>query len=957
MPENFLCSKDMRPLFIFRKRSAPPWFKCLLYCTLIVGLINPFGGAIAKPTPQEPSLQKAQDLLERLTPEERVGQLFLITFRGNQVGQESPLYQLITNNHIGGVVLLAENDNFTDSETALAEVISLVRQIQLTRWSYSQSPQTTPATGDTYTPRYIPLFLGISQQGDGYPYDQMLNKLTPLPNQMTLGATWNPKLATQVGTVLGRELAALGINLLFGPSLDVLEDPPPEGESGLGIRSFGGDPFWVGEMGKAYIEGVHIGSGGKVAVTALHFPGIGAADRLPEEEISTIRKSLEDLQSFDLAPFYSVTGGANSPESTADALLTSHIRYQGFQGNIRITTRPVSFDQQALNLLLDLPALAAWRNSGGVMISDNLGGQAVRLFYELTNPNQPFDARRIALNAFLAGNDILYLGNIVSGEDEDIYTTAASIQIFFAQKYREDPAFAEHVDESVLRILKLKFRLYETFSLSNSQPPLSGIENLVNNTEIAFEVSREAVTLISPSLQELDEAMPDVPSRADRMVFITDQRVSKQCSACPEILVPAVDALQQAILRLYGPQASNQVTPHFLRSYSTTELIQFLDGDPDLYQFGVDLRRARWIVFTILDRDPEFPASNALQRFLAERLDLFQQKNLIVFALNAPYYLDATNISKLTAYYALYNKTPGAINTAARLLFRELNPDGALPVSVSGVGYNLISATSPASNQTIALHLDLPNPEAGAGISTPEPQPTPEFRTGNTIPVRTGVILDHNGNPVPDDTPVQFIATLNAELVGLPQTTSTKSGIARTTLQVTGSGVFEIRAESEPAKISEVLRFEIPQDNSEIISPTPTEQPTITPSPTPSPSPMPLETPEEQSGATTRPNLGDWFATMLFTLAVGSISYRISAYLGQVRWGIRSGFLAAIGSLIAYSYLAVKLPGSESLIQDYGGWGVLFVTFSGAVAGTLLAWVWRKASYEARLKGRNGSND
>ena len=378
---------------------------------------------------QESSIQKAQNLLGSLTPEERVGQLFLITFQGTQAGQESPLYSLIANNHIGGVVLRAENDNFSDSETALAEVISLVRQIQLNRWSYSQSPQTNPVTGDTYTPQYIPLFVGVSQQGDGYPYDQILNKLTPLPNQMTLGATWDPKLAAQVGAVLGRELAALGINLLFGPSLDVLEDPPPEGASGLGTRSFGGDPFWVGEMGKAYIEGVHLGSEGRVAVTALHFPGIGAADRLPEEEISTIRKSLEDLQSFDLAPFYSVTGNATSPENTADALLTSHIRYQGFQGNIRITTRPVSFDQQAFNLLMELPALAAWRNSGGVMISDNLGSQAVRLFYELTNPNQSFDARRVALNAFLAGNDILYLGNIVSDEDQDIYTTAASIKL------------------------------------------------------------------------------------------------------------------------------------------------------------------------------------------------------------------------------------------------------------------------------------------------------------------------------------------------------------------------------------------------------------------------------------------------------------------------------------------------------------------------------------------------
>lgn len=947
----------MKQLFFIDRLSKLYFLKHLLYFTLILGILNPSIVALSKPRSQESTLDQAEALLENLTPEERVGQLFLITFLGTEVGPESPLHSLITSHHIGGVIFLASNDNFNDSETALSDTISLVRQIQLNRWSYAQQTETNPTSEATFTPTFIPLFIGITQPGDGYPNDQILNKLTPLPNQMTLGATWNPLLATQVGRVLGQELSALGFNLLFGPSLDVLEDTPPEGTNGLGVRSFGGDPFWVGEMGRSYINGIHQGSDGKIAVTALHFPGIGAADRLPEKEISTIRKSLEELQRFDLSPFFYVTGNASSPENTADALLTSHIRYQGFQGNIRTTTRPVSFDQQAFNLLMEQPELATWRSGGGVMISDNLGSQAVRLFYELTNPNQPFDARRIALNAFLAGNDLLYLGNIVAGEaegeeeeEENTYTTAANIQEFFAQKYREDPAFAVRVDQSVLRILRLKYQLFDTFSLSNTQPPLSGIEILPDSTEVTFEVSREAATLISPSLQELDSAVPDAPNRADRIVFVTDQRVSKQCSTCTEVFTPEVDALQQAVQRLYGPQASNQVNPNFLRSYSYFDLQRLLDEDPEAYQIELDLRRAHWIVFALLDQNSEIPSSRALHRFLAERPDLFQQKRLIAFSLNAPLYLDATNISKLTAYYALYNKTPAAINIAARLLFREITPSGALPVSVSGVGYDLISATSPSPNQTIALSLDLPPIEIGEGTSTPEPQPTPEFKIGNTIPVRTGVVSDHNGNPVPDGTPVQFIVTLNGELIGLPQTIATKSGIARTSLQVVGSGVFTVRVESEPAKDSEILRFEIPPENGEIVTITPTDQPTVTPSPTISPTPLPVLLPEPPPTGATRPNLGDWFATVLFTLAIALISYRIAAYLGQVRWGIRGSFLAAICGLFAYSYLALKLPGSVSLLEKYGGWGVLVVTFSGASIGILLTLVWRKARLEVNTK-------
>ena len=98
---------------------------------------------------------------------------------------------------------------------------------------------------------YVPLFMGISQEGDGVPYDQILSGLTPIPSLMAIGATWRTDLAQQVGAVQGRELSALGFNLYLGPSLDVVESPNPSARIDLGPRVFGGDPFWVGEMGRA----------------------------------------------------------------------------------------------------------------------------------------------------------------------------------------------------------------------------------------------------------------------------------------------------------------------------------------------------------------------------------------------------------------------------------------------------------------------------------------------------------------------------------------------------------------------------------------------------------------------------------------------------------------------------------------------------------------------------------
>jgi beta-N-acetylhexosaminidase len=920
----------------------------LLHLVLIFFLLNPHIIVQAARPRQTTPADQAQMLLDRMTPEERVGQLFLTAFHGASAETGTQIQDLISNHFIGGVILLAGNDNISTQPDPVAQILNMNRQLQLDRWSASQQTRLD-ASGNSYTPIFIPLFIAISQEGDGFPYDQILSGLTPLPSEMAMGATWSPELVTRVGDVLGQELASIGVNLLFGPSLDVLETPQSAGGSGLGIRTFGGDPFWVGKLGRAFIQGVHNGSLGKVAVTPTHFPGIGGADRLPEDEVATVRKSLEQLQNFDLAPFFDVTGNAPSPEMTADALLTSHIRYQGFQGNIRASTRPIGFDQQAFNLLMNLPALSTWRQNGGVMVSDNLGSRAVRKFYELTNPAQAFDAGRVALNAFLAGNDLLYLGDITSSDDPDPYTTTINVLGFFAQKYRDDPAFAQRVDDSVVRILTLKFRLYDSFSLNLTLPPESGLLNIGKSNQVTFDIARQGASLVSPSLSELDENLPDPPNRNDRIVFFTDIRKAKQCSQCPEQDLLAVDALQQAVLRLYGPDAGRQVTPWFLLSYTYEDLVRVMDGDGTAFQIERDISRANWIVFSMLDVNQDNPTSLALNRFLSERPDLFQQKKVVVFAFNAPYYLDATNIAKLTALYALYSKQPGFVDVAARLLFRELRPMGALPISVAGVGYDLISATMPDPNQTIPVFIDLPTLPSSDGTATPEPQPTPEYRTGNSIPVRSGVILDHNGHPVPNGTPVQFIATINGEVSALPQVVTTQDGIARTTIQVPVSGSLEIRLESEPAKQSDVLRFDIPADDNGS-TPTPTEQPTATSTPSPTPTLLPTLVTQTGLPPLIRPHFQDWIMAMLIALVISMGSYRMAAYIGQVRWGVRGAFLSLITGLGAYSYLALGLPGSTSLVKSAGGWGILLITMLGCALGVLVTWSWRSLRIRSKTE-------
>lgn len=862
--------------------------------------------------------------LDAMTPEEKVGQLFLVTFSGTDIGPESPIYDLIVRQHIGGVVLLSEKDNFKDTDT-VREAYSLIAGLQQMEWVAS--------TDETSV--YVPLFIGTSQ--DGTVPDQILNGLTPLPSEMAIGATWNTTFAEEVGEVRGRELSALGFNLFLGPSLDVLEAPAGAGGD-LGIQVFGGDPYWVAEMGRAFIHGMHTGSDGQILVIAKHFPGAGGADRLPQDEVSTVRKSLEQLKQVEFAPFFAVTGNAALAEETVDGLLVSHIRYQGFQGNIRATTRPISFDQQALGQILALPEFLEWYNNGGLLVSDNLGTKAVRDFY-VAGGGQ-FLARIAARDSFLAGNDLLYLGDINSDDAPDSYTSILRTLEYFAQKYREDTAFAQRVNASVARILTAKLGLYENFTINDVLVPSWESNTLTPTSEITFEVARNAATLINPDQQDLAAILPLPPQPSERLVFITDVVNAAQCSGCPTQSLLTVDALQNSILRLYGPQAGNQVEAFRLKSYSFENLQAVLDA-PDENQFVADdLNVADWVVISIADSNSGQP--QLISRLLRERSDLFLNKKLILFSFGAPYYFDATTLSRFNAYYAMYSKQPEFVDVAVRLLFQELTPIGASPVSIPAVGYELIDVTTPDPNQVIPIFLDFGAvPVDPSGLITPAPTPLPLFRIGDTIDIRTGSIRDHNGKQVPDGTVVQFSMRLTGEGGGILQQVEsvTTDGVARASFGLDNPGLLEIRVVSEPAVISEVLQLDV-STSGEVAVIVVTPELTQLTDPTPTPAAVVLENPYITLDG--YPRFSAWAVAMIMIVLGAAMLYWVLSRFALNRFTVRLSLGMLLGGLLAYNLLAFGVFNLPDWLMNVGVNGVIYATMFGQALGIAGGWFWSR---------------
>ncbi len=766
--------------------------------------------AFPRATGSTPFAQPADELdvqvaaiMATLTPEERVGQLMLVTFEGSSLRPDTAIAQLITQYNIGGVVLLAENDNINGQVNTPRLVQSLTQDLQQLAHASAQ------ATTDRTTPReFVPLFIATTHAGDGQPGTQIAKDTTPLPSPMALGATWNEGYARQVGQIAGIELSAMGINMLLGPALNVAQPAQPEQSFDLGVHTFGGEPHWVGQMGQAYITGVHEGSQDRIAVIAQDFPGLGFADTRPDQEIPVVPRSLEQLRAFDLVPFHAVTGAAAGTLAAADGLQCATIRYQG--ETIRSLTGPVCLNEDATAQIMRLDYFRSWRDDG-VMVSPPLGTHAIRRHYNVT----PFPHRQVAREAFLAGNDILYLSHFGPTPTDDQLRNVTDVIRFFAGRYADDPVFRGQVDASLHRILRLKLSLYERdFSLAHVLSSVNDVNAVGGYSAELYTVAERAVTLLAPRR----ESLPPPPERDDNIVIFTDVRLVQQCSYCATYPLVAVNALESAIEQRYGPYADAQIHPEQVVSFSFSQLATYIYGDiagttaedgqlKTNQRIGEALREVDWLVFVMLDVSPAVPESTIVRELLERESPIVERARVVTIALGAPTYLTSTEVSKFAAYYGLYSHTPPYIDAAARALFQDSSFGGAPPVSVRAVGYDVLQRTRPDPSQTLDVRIDQldGNPVTPASATASVLTVQPDTR----IVLRTTPIHDFNGNIVPDNTPVEFTITFVTDNLQTQQSAVTADGIARTQFTPSRPGRIQITASAGAATRSTTLQLNV----------------------------------------------------------------------------------------------------------------------------------------------------
>jgi beta-N-acetylhexosaminidase len=135
-----------------------------------------------------------------------------------------------------------------------------------------------------------------------------------LPSAMAIGAAGDLDACERLGTLLGRDLARIGISVDFAPVADCALDVA---NTVIGTRSFGSDPLTVGRFASAFARGLEAGG---VAATLKHFPGHGSTAVDSHLALPHARAGEAAFRAHDLLPFAAAISG-----DAAQLVMAAHV--------------------------------------------------------------------------------------------------------------------------------------------------------------------------------------------------------------------------------------------------------------------------------------------------------------------------------------------------------------------------------------------------------------------------------------------------------------------------------------------------------------------------------------------------------------------------------------------------------------------------------------------------------
>jgi beta-glucosidase len=241
---------------------------------------------------------------------------------------------------------------------------------------------------------------------------------TSFPQAIALASSWDPALLREVNAVTAREMRARGVTVALTPVVDVARDP----RWGRIEETFGEDPYLVGELGVAAVEGLQGESNardlapGKVFATLKHLTGHGQ----PESgtNVGPAPYSERTLREFFFPPFEKIIA-----RTGVSSVMPSYNEIDGVPSTANVW-------------LLDKVLRGEWGFKGAVM-SDYYAIEDLQKLHHVAAT--PEEAARLALRA---------------GVDIDLPGVGAYATL--TQQVRQGLVPQALIDQAVRRLLTLK---------------------------------------------------------------------------------------------------------------------------------------------------------------------------------------------------------------------------------------------------------------------------------------------------------------------------------------------------------------------------------------------------------------------------------------------------------------------------------------------------------------------
>jgi beta-N-acetylhexosaminidase len=380
----------------------------------------------------------AAALVEAMSDEEALAQTFMLGWVG---AEPSPLIlDWIRDRRIGGVKIFGWN---TEDTLKLAETVGALQRASL-EGKFN-----------------LPLLVATDQEGGWIRHVKGATSETP--GNMAIGASGYPRDAYLSGYYIGRELALLGINMNFAPTVDIYTN---RASTVIGPRSFGNDPVRAGLLGTAFMKGQQAAG---VIATAKHYPGHGDTDLDSHGVLPRIAVSFETLWERELVPYRMLS------KERIPAIMTGHLAFP----NTRAESTPASLSSWFLrDILLDRIGFQ------GLIITDDLMMNGAT-----TWAGSLSQAAKLAL---LSGNDIIMLSKTPNLADP-VWTSLLS-------SMGREPVFRERVRDAARRIIATKLEYLRGENAAPSIPDLRKVEAGLPDPEgsrFFLDLAARSVTILS----------------------------------------------------------------------------------------------------------------------------------------------------------------------------------------------------------------------------------------------------------------------------------------------------------------------------------------------------------------------------------------------------------------------------------------------------------------------------